>query len=101
MRNEFWTLKAEVLWFPGEVEDVSPEVSGGRRAAGTTIPVVGWHWDQHRLAGSPGSWQIHTFPREKLLFTKICDRFYSKFSLFQHMTQFLLLGLDSLARALF
>lgn len=56
MRNEFWTLKAEVLWFPGEVGDVPPEVPGGRRAAGTAVPVVGQDWDQHGLADIP--WEL-------------------------------------------
>lgn len=99
MRNEFWSLKAEVFWFPGEVEDVPPK--GGRRAAGTAIAVVGWGWDQHSWLTSLGSWEIHTFPREKLPCTKIRDRFCSKPNLCQHMTQFLLLGFDSPARALF
>lgn len=56
MRNELCTLKAEVFWFPGEVGDVPPKVPGGRRAAGTAIPVVGWDQDQPGLVDIP--WEL-------------------------------------------
>lgn len=50
-------LKQKSFFFSlGEVEDVPPKVPGGRRAAGTAIPVVGWGWDQHKLADIP--WEL-------------------------------------------